>query len=125
MSRRAFWIVLLLLGAYVEGRAVVAEAQGSSLKIDSIEVQIVRTPQPPQVLIRVHGLLLDGCTSLGAVSQRREANVVTLTIATKHSGAQVCTSMAKILDETIRLEGAFPRGEYVVRVNGVARRFSI
>src|SRR5262245_32012454 len=118
MSRRAFWIVLLLLGAC-------AEAQGSSLKIDGIEVKIVRTPQPPHVMVRVHGLLLDGCTSLGAVSQRREANVVTLTIATKHSGAQVCTSMAKILDETIRLEGAFQPGEYVVRVNGVAHRFSI
>ena len=125
MTRRAFWIVLLLVSASGGGRATVAQAPGGSLKIDSIEVQIVRTTQPPQVLVRVHGLLLDGCTSLGAVSQRREANVVTLTIATKHSGAQVCTSMAKILDETIRLEGAFPRGEYVVHVNGVARRFSI
>lgn len=125
MPRRGFWVVMMLMSACGEGRVSVAQAPDGSLQIDRVEVQVVRTAQPPQVLVRVKGLLLDGCTSLGAVSQRRDGNTVTVTISTKHSGATVCTQVAQLLDETIRLEGPFSPGEYVVRVNGVARRFSV
>jgi inhibitor of cysteine peptidase len=125
MRRQAIWVVLMLVSACGEGRVSVAQTPDNSLRIERVEVQVVRTTRPPQVVVRVQGMLLDGCTSLGPVSQRRDGRTVTVTIATKHTGAKVCTQVAQLLDETIRLEGTFSAGEYVVRVNGVGRRFSV
>jgi ribosome-interacting GTPase 1 len=94
------------------------------LSVDRIEVQIVRSDLP-QVFARVHGVLTDGCTSLGAISQRRNAQVITVTISTRHSDAEMCTMLARLVDETIRLEGTFAPGSYTVDVNGVVQKFRV
>jgi hypothetical protein len=94
------------------------------LQVDRIDVQVLGS-RPAQVRVRVQGMLLDGCTSLGPVSQWREGNAVTLTIATVNSGAAVCTQVAQLVDTMVPLEGSFPSGAYRVRVNGVERTFRV
>jgi hypothetical protein len=94
------------------------------LQVDRIDVQVLRSA-PAQVQVRVQGMLLDGCTSLGPVSQRRQGSAVTVTIATVNTGASVCTQVAQLVDTLVRLEGSFPSGAYRVRVNGVEKTFRV
>lgn len=95
-----------------------------TLQIDRVEVGVTGARRS-RAAVRVRGFLLDGCTSLGSISQRREGNTVIVTIATAHTGARNCAAVAQLVDETIPLEGDFQPGEYVVHVNGVERRFQI
>jgi inhibitor of cysteine peptidase len=95
-----------------------------SPQIDSVEVLILES-FPVQVNARVQGTLGDGCTSMGEMTQQRNGNEITVTITANHSGAETCTMIAQLLDETIPLEGEFPTGEYVLRVNGVEERFQV
>jgi hypothetical protein len=37
----------------------------------------------------------------------------------------VCAQIALPYDDSIRLDGVFPSGSYVARVNGVERAFSV
>jgi hypothetical protein len=80
---------------------------------------------PVQVNARVQGTLGDGCTSMGEITQQRNGNEIIVTITANHSGAETCTMIAQLLDETIPLEGEFPTGEYVLRVNGIEERFQV
>jgi hypothetical protein len=93
------------------------------LAIRGIEVHLVRSI-PPQVFVRVDGVVLNGCTYLDAVRQHRDGNVVTVTIPT-HTTAAVCTMIARLVDQTIRLEGQFTPGSYTVNVNGVVENFRV
>lgn len=97
---------------------------GGTLQIDRVGVGVTGA-RPSRVTVRVQGFLLDGCTSLGSISQRREGNTVIVSIVTAHTGARNCATVAQLVDETIPLEGDFQPGEYVVDVNGVERRFQI
>lgn len=94
------------------------------LNIDSIEIRIAES-SPVQVFANVKGSLGDGCTSLGAITQKRSGNTIDVTVGVNHSGAQVCTAIAQLVDQNIQLEGEFPPGNYTVRVNGMERTFTV
>ena len=94
------------------------------LTIDAVEVRIAES-YPVQVFVNVTGSLGDGCTSLGAITQQRSGNTIDVTMQTNHTGAEVCTAIAQLIDENIKLEGEFPAGSYTVRVNGVERAFQV
>lgn len=94
------------------------------ITIETVEVTVAES-FPVQVIAHVRGFLGDGCTSLGAITQERTGNTIKVTIAATHSGAEVCTMIAPMVDERISLEGEFPAGEYVVEVNGVATTFQV
>jgi len=93
------------------------------LTVQRIEVQVVRST-PPQVFVLVHGVLLNGCSTVGTIEQHRDGQVITVTIPI-HTTAEVCTMIAKLVDEKVRLEGDFKPGSYTVNVNGVVEHFSI
>ena len=130
VATRRLLIAVLLLGACAStGGGYTTSATSTALleglpQVDRVEVQILPS-RPTQVRVRVQGVLLDGCTSLGSVSQEREGNEVTVTIKTVHTRASICTQVAQLVDTTVRLEGAFPPGPYLVRVNGVEKRFRV
>ena len=105
------------------GGAVGRDTQ-ATLSVQRIEVQVTASV-PPQVFVRVHGILLDGCTFLDAVEQHRVGHLITVTVATRHTNAEKCTMIAKLVEETIRLQGAFPPGSYTVNVNGTVEKFSL
>ena len=99
-------------------------AQPGLLQVNQVEV-LVAESMPPQVSVRVQGVLEDGCARLGTINQQRTGATITVTITTQRSGATVCALVAQHVDQTTRLEGVFSPGEYIVRVNGVERTFRI
>ena len=89
------------------------------IQVDSLEVLLT----PPSV--HVHGVIGDGCTELGSVRMQRSENTVSITISSQRPQDAICTQIAKLYDATLALPGDFPPGEYVLRVNGVEKAFSI
>jgi hypothetical protein len=95
----------------------------SPIQVDSVDVTVLES-SPPQVAVQVQGVLGDGCSTLHSVAQQRVGNVVTVTILRERPRDAVCTQIAKLYDEVIRLDGTFPPGDYVLRVNSVEKPFS-
>jgi hypothetical protein len=75
------------------------------------------------VSAHVRGVIGDGCSSLHSVEQERTGNAVVVTILRQRPANAICTQIARLYDDTIRLDGAFPPGTYVVRVNGTETSF--
>ena len=93
------------------------------IQIDRVDVLILEGA-PPQVTARVEGVLGDGCATLHSVGQQRSGNTVTVTILRERPREAVCTQIAKLYVDVIRLEGQFPPGDYLLRVNSVEKTFS-
>ena len=93
------------------------------IHVESVEV-IVQAGDPPQASAHVRGVLGDGCSSVHSVEQERSGNTVVLTILKQRPANAICIQIARLYDETIRLEGAFPPGDYVLRVNGTQTSFA-
>jgi hypothetical protein len=110
---------MLTFGAVANG----GQSTEGRLAVQRVEVRVERST-PCRVFVRVHGVVLNGCTHLDPIEQHRQGREVTVTIPT-HTTAEVCTMMARLVDETIRLEGQFTRGSYTVNVNGVIEKFRI
>jgi hypothetical protein len=129
MGRWVALLVVALLGSACSSSggsgsiSLPAGGQGT-LQVDRVDVHVTASA-PRHVSVRVRGFLMDGCTSLEEIRQRRDGNTVTVTISTSHTGARACTQVAQLVDETIVLDGDFPPGAYVVRVNGVESRFRV
>jgi len=94
------------------------------IQIDSVDV-IVMATLPPTVAAHVRGVIGDGCSELHSVQQQRSGHTITITILRKRPKAAICTQVARLYDERIPLEGSFPAGDYLLRVNDVERRFQI
>ena len=93
------------------------------IEIESVAVRVLES-SPPQASAHVRGLIGDGCSSLHSVRQERSEATVVLTILRQRPADAVCTQIAKLYDETIRLDGTFPPGRYVLRVNGFETSFT-
>ena len=94
------------------------------IQIDQVEVRIAESP-PVQVTAHVTGVIGDGCSSVLPVEQKREGHTLTLTINRQRPTEAMCTQLAKLYDENIRLDGDFPAGDYVVKVNSVTQNFTV
>ena len=94
------------------------------IQIDQVEVQITGAP-PVQVVAHVTGVIGDGCSSVLPVEQKREGNTLTLTINRQRPADAICTQIAKLYDENIRLDGDFLAGDYALKVNAVTQTFTV
>ena len=92
------------------------------IQIERVDVRILES-FPPQAVAHVEGVLGDGCTEFHSIEQRRSGNTVTLTILNTRPREAICTMIAKLYKADIPLEGNYPPGQYVVRVNGVETSF--
>jgi hypothetical protein len=111
------------------------ETTGPSLLVEpitiaSVDVVIRQTEllgrrDPAEVSAHVQGYLGDGCSSLQSQTQSRAGATITLRILRARPAQAVCTQIAKLYDEVIRLEGEFPTGTYLLRVNDVEKTFVI
>jgi hypothetical protein len=92
------------------------------LEVTAVAFQVTRPPVvgdvSAQVRAVVAGQLPDGCTEVGQVGQRRDGNVVTVTIATTRPADAACTMVVRAVEASVLLDGTFTAGDYVVRVNG-------
>ena len=94
------------------------------IQIDQVEVRIAES-FPVQVFVHVTGVIGDGCSSVLPAEQKREGNTVTVTINRQRPAEAMCTMIAKIYDENIRLDGDFPPGEYTLKMNTVTQTFTV
>jgi len=90
------------------------------IHVDSVDVSLEGAPAA-----HVHGVIGDGCTALSSTQTTRSGPEITITIYAQRPTDAICTQIARIYDETLRLPGPYPPGDYVVRVNGVERAFTI
>jgi hypothetical protein len=120
MRRTALLLAALALAGCDNPAADVLVAP---IQVDHVEVLVMES-FPAQAAVQVQGVVGDGCSSVHSVEQRREGSTVTVTILGTRPREAICTQIALLYDEQIRLEGAFPPGTYVVRVNGVERSFT-
>jgi hypothetical protein len=108
---------LLLAAAACTSSPTAPSSRVDPIQIDAVEIQVLETA-PPQVRARVTGVVGDGCSELKSVTQVRSEATVTLTILRERPVDAICTQIARLYDETIPLEGAYPAGQYLLRVNG-------
>src|SRR5688572_5154975 len=94
------------------------------IHVDRVEVSHIDTI-PPQAAAHVVGVIGDSCATVHSVRQERVGNVAMVTIYRQRPLVAVCAQLALPYDDVIRLDGVFPAGDYVVRVNGVERAFSV
>ena len=104
-------------------RPTAPRVEVTPIQIDSVDVQ-VQESSPPRAAAHVRGVIGDGCSELHSVQQARSGNAVILTILRERPIDAVCTQIARLYDETIPLEGTFPPGRYVLRVNGIETPFA-
>ena len=93
------------------------------LAVQRTEVKVVHAV-PVQVSVVVHGVLLNGCSEVSAIKQSRVDHAITVAIAI-HTTAEVCTMMARLVEEKVPLEGEFKPGLYTVNVNGTLKKFRV
>jgi len=105
------------------GNPAAPDLEIAPIQVESVEVLVLES-FPPQAAARVRGVVGDGCSTLHSVEQARSGSTVTLTILRERPAGAICTQIARLYDETIRLEGAFPPGRYVLRVNGLETVFT-
>jgi hypothetical protein len=125
---RTYYIVYLSLFVFLfsacGASSVQPTPQSRPLQIDDVSVEIAES-YPVQVFAVIKATLPDGCSSKGAITQSRDGNTITINAEMNHSGAEVCTMIVSFVDERIALEGEFPPGDYVLKVNNLDTRFSI
>ena len=93
------------------------------IPIDSVDVRILES-SPPQAWAHVQGLLGDGCSEFHSLTQSRSASTIAVTILRQRPRDAICTQIAKFYETDIRLEGQYPPGRYVLRVNGFEKVFT-
>jgi hypothetical protein len=117
-------VVLVILGLTLLLTACVQSLRPGVVTIDRVDL-VVMESNPPRVQAHIVGYLGDGCTTLAGITQQRDGNTITITVKAVHSGAEVCTAIAPVIDQRVMLEGTFTPGEYTVIVNGVAHPLTI
>jgi hypothetical protein len=94
------------------------------LRVERVDVLVLES-FPPMVHAVVTGTLPTACSSIESVTQTRTGNVIEVTITARTEREVVCILVLKEVTERVRLEGNFPSGQYVLRVNGVESRFQV
>ena len=94
------------------------------IQIDAVDV-LLQESFPVQASAHVQGIVGDGCSELLPPVQVRAGNQIALTIQRARPRDAICTQIAKLYDETLRLEGSFPPGAYRLTVNSVVRDFTV
>ena len=93
------------------------------IPIERVDVRVLES-SPPQAVAHVEGILGDGCSTLHSQTQARMGNLVMVTILRERPRDAVCSQIARLYDTDIPLQGAYPAGRYLLRVNDVEKTFT-
>ena len=94
------------------------------IQIESVTVKVAES-LPVQVSAHVTGIVGDGCSSLLPIEQSRQGTLVAISVLRQRPRAAICTQIARLFNEDIRLLGSFPPGRYRLRVNETIRDFEV
>ena len=111
--------------------ALVAACSGSTcpdlivepIRITHVDVRIMES-LPPQVLVHVEGVLGDACAEINSVTESRLGRRITIAVLRERPRDAICAQIAKLYEEDVLLEGTYPAGEYVLRVNDYETTFT-
>lgn len=103
-----------------------AAEEADRLIVDTVEVRVTDA-LPVQVRASVKGHLRDECEMVGDTTQSRSGYTITVTISTTRDNERErpCVQETLAVEKDVLLEGPFPPGAYVVRVNGVEQTFRV
>ena len=94
-------------------------------QVETVTVQISESA-PVQVNAIVTGILGDGCTEMGEVTQGRVDSTFVITLTTSRPADAMCTQIARNYVHTVTLQTAdVPAGNYIVSANGVTTTFAL
>jgi hypothetical protein len=126
MSRSPFFRLSTVLAVIVvAGGPGLASPPANSGVLEVRDVRaVVSSARPAQVTLQVDGVLPDGCTKAGAVSQSRDGRTVVVTIATERHG-DICAQVIQNITLSVKLDGTFDDGSYTIRVNAVERNVTV
>jgi hypothetical protein len=124
MLRLLALLFALIALAACGGQGPASSPNTQPAQITTVNVELLES-SPVQVVAHIQGELGNGCMSLGSITQRRDGNVVEVTVPAIHSGAEACTMQMQLIDQRVQLDGPFAPGDYTVRVNGVEATFSV
>jgi hypothetical protein len=116
--------VVLLAACTVVNDAPRPAPRPAEMSIEQIEV-VVQESHPVRVVAHVKGWLGDGCTTLAPITQSRSENVIRVQIEAVRANAEICSTIAPVVDAQIELEGAFPPGEYTLEILGDRITFTV
>ena len=110
-----------------QGGHTVQASQGNGAPLAAIEEIEVKAlgSLPVEVEVWARGVLPDGCTRTGRITEQREANTFLLTVFTKRLDAAECDAgeiAAFVQIISLDVQG-LNAGEYTVTVNGVSSSF--
>jgi hypothetical protein len=86
---------------------------------------IVRSTHPARVGLHITGYYQDGCAAPTQIDQRRAGNWVYVEVYRVIDPDVRCRAARSPLDETIRLDGTFERGTYIIQVNDYVQETAI
>jgi len=93
--------------------------------IDRVTLR-VEPGKAQQVMAKVNGYLGDACTSLGAVTQAREGEVIRVSVGTLRPRDRMCAQVVKDFEIDVAVDvTGFAVGAYTVDVNGVQAKFEV
>ncbi len=84
--------------------------------IQDVEL-IALESQPPQVQLHVKGEHPDGCDYPAQVTQQRDGNTITVEIYREVPFDVMCPMILLSYEDTIKLDGTFPPGNYTFKIN--------
>ncbi len=100
------------------------EIEISAIQIDDVRISVLPGPSA-RVEASVRGVVGDGCAELLPPRQVRSGAEIALTIQRSRPKNAICTQIAKLYEETHRLNGEFPPGSYVLKVNERPYAFAV
>jgi hypothetical protein len=92
------------------------------IRIASVDIRFHGAP--PQAVAQVSGVFASACAEVNSLRQTRTGNTITVTVLDQDPKG-FCIAIPKGYRADIVLQGAFPLGDYLVSVNGVAKAFTI
>jgi hypothetical protein len=120
LTRVLLGLAVLLTGAC--GQHQSPDSVLEPITIESVDIRILES-SPPRAVAHVKGVIGDGCSELHSVTQSRDGSTVTVTILRERARDAICTQIAKLYEADIPLEGQYPPGRYLLRVNGFEKPF--
>ena len=96
--------------------------------VDSVAVRVGGRPAAGDAVgveVQVQGALPDACAELSEVTQSRQARYVTVDLTMRQPRERVCAAVVRPFRFYLTLDGAFPEGSYVLRLNGKTVPFQV
>ena len=96
--------------------------------VDSIAVRPAGRPLPGDgvaVEVLVQGALPDACAELTDVTQSRDSQFVTVDLTMRQPRETVCAAVVRPFRFYLMLDGSYPAGSYLLRLNGKTVPFQV